>query len=108
MDMHKELYDIMNYYLGEKDRRDNIRLPNEYEELRDAIGKHLTHTFRAGKNAGSIVVCEKIKSLTDNLWYVQKNLFKKVIDTKPKYYTDRAKEGYLNRNPEEVDKNSES
>lgn len=99
MDIHKELYDIMNYYLGEKDRRNNVRLPNQYEEFKSAIGKLLTHAFRAGKSVGSQVVCEKIKTITNTLWDVQEDFLKEVKDNKPNCYIGRELEGYLNRNP---------
>lgn len=100
MDLGKQLYDTMNYYLGEKDRRGNVRLSDEYDDLRNAIGKLLDHTFRAGKVSGSKAVCDKIEPLSGGLQDVQKDFLEEVISNRPKHYIGKALEGYLNRNPD--------
>ena len=50
--MMKKIYDILNYHLGTKTNRGQIRLPDKYDELKADLGAYLSHMYKFAFNEG--------------------------------------------------------
>lgn len=65
--MVKELYDILNYHLGDKNRRGQVQLPSKYSELQSDLGAYVTNLYRSGVISGHKEAIQSINNLEKEL-----------------------------------------
>lgn len=59
-DMVKEIYDILNFHLGDKDNRGNVRLPDKYDPLQSDLVKFVARMFDMGQVQGMEIVSARL------------------------------------------------
>jgi len=100
-DMIKEIYDILNYHLGER-QRNAVRLPDKYDALKGDLTKFIVYTSRLGQSLGRQQVTQELIGAIDARTEDLKSKYEKLAQdiTKPQSKAGVAEDGYKARNPE--------